>query len=355
MDQLMCQKRDKNSYIELCRFVGAIMIMLHHTAWLEAAFGLGGSQLAPGAWIFVEYFYILSGYFMTRHFYNIEPKCIERDAVEYVFLKIKRLLPYLWIGIFIDFIAQMGDGIITADNLSSVILGLPFNFLFLDLFPLSFMSLNTTKWFVSGLIIAMPIVIILLKTQRNLYKYVLCWIIPLFLYSVLIWKTGRIPAGISMAWFNNLLRPFAGVMLGSLCFFLCNVLCKKILSSTMRLLFSIVELISLTAAVILSIKMPCIECQGTMVFLFCVGFVIQFSGQEKLQTLTPSIFIKFGKLSMPLYCVHLPIFNLVRWIFSGSVGFVGKMIIGFALSFIVAIVLLHIVEQKKMPLSPIMT
>lgn len=77
----MIDYRKRNAYIEMCRFIGAIMIMLLHTNYLG-----GVSQQAPGAWIFVEYFFILSGFFMTKHF-ALTTDSTGKDAFVYVVKK----------------------------------------------------------------------------------------------------------------------------------------------------------------------------------------------------------------------------------------------------------------------------
>lgn len=55
-------KKDKCQYIEMCRFIGSIMILCHHSYILmERTFFIGG-------WAFVEFYFILTGYYTTYIF-----------------------------------------------------------------------------------------------------------------------------------------------------------------------------------------------------------------------------------------------------------------------------------------------
>ena len=83
-------KKDKCQYIEMCRFIGSIMILCHHSYTLmERTFFIGG-------WAFVEFYFILTGYYTTLHFSKRMEKCkVECDEIFfYVKNKIKKLYPY---------------------------------------------------------------------------------------------------------------------------------------------------------------------------------------------------------------------------------------------------------------------
>ncbi|MEE0130180.1 MAG: hypothetical protein UEL03_02140 [Clostridium sp.] len=83
-------KKDKCQYIEMCRFIGSIMILCHHSYILmERTFFIGG-------WAFVEFYFILTGYYTTLHFSKRMEKCkVECDEIFfYVKNKIKKLYPY---------------------------------------------------------------------------------------------------------------------------------------------------------------------------------------------------------------------------------------------------------------------
>ena len=56
---------EKNPFVEVCRFLAAVWIAGFHLG--TEAFREGGpSRAFPGGWLFVEFFLLLSGYFMAR-------------------------------------------------------------------------------------------------------------------------------------------------------------------------------------------------------------------------------------------------------------------------------------------------
>lgn len=79
--------------VELCRFLACYVIFSYHA----------GGRFTTG-WIFVEFFFMLSGYFAIKHLVRMEGK-IENKAtypIQYTIDKFKRLLPYTTVGFVAD-------------------------------------------------------------------------------------------------------------------------------------------------------------------------------------------------------------------------------------------------------------
>ena len=71
-------KKDKCQYIEMCRFIGSIMILCHHSYTLmERTFFIGG-------WAFVEFYFILTGYYTTLH--GDHPIILSFESLIYIIL-----------------------------------------------------------------------------------------------------------------------------------------------------------------------------------------------------------------------------------------------------------------------------
>lgn len=95
--------------IELMRFLGAVLIMNAHFGYQDRPFQL--------SWFFVEFFYIITGYFTMRHFEKQEPQEhfeAVKIAVEYTGKKFVQFLPYTTGAILITYIAMnwhyIGEG-----------------------------------------------------------------------------------------------------------------------------------------------------------------------------------------------------------------------------------------------------
>ena len=96
--------------IELMRFLGAVLIMNAHFGYQDRPFQL--------SWFFVEFFYIITGYFTMRHFEKQEPQEhfeAVKIAVEYTGKKFVQFLPYTTGAILITYIAMnwhyIGEGV----------------------------------------------------------------------------------------------------------------------------------------------------------------------------------------------------------------------------------------------------
>ena len=119
-------KKAKNTYLEICRFLAAVTVMLHHTDVI------GLQKIAPGGWIFVEFYFVISGFFVTRHFDNEKMNDnIEKEALLYTINKLKNVIPYAYVGIFIGAFNQIINNRDSFSTICEVLLSLPANLLFL--------------------------------------------------------------------------------------------------------------------------------------------------------------------------------------------------------------------------------
>lgn len=108
--------------VELCRFLACYVIFSYHA----------GGRFTTG-WIFVEFFFMLSGYFAIKHLVRIEGK-IENKAtypIQYTIDKFKRLLPYTTVGFVADCLISAWKYQFTGMELVKWILYLPVNLFYL--------------------------------------------------------------------------------------------------------------------------------------------------------------------------------------------------------------------------------
>ncbi|MBE5916150.1 MAG: hypothetical protein E7273_04835 [Pseudobutyrivibrio ruminis] len=87
----------RNGAIELYRFIFAIVVMIYHFGKAHCFWGI------PGGYLAVEYFFMLSGYFMTSSIFylrDVENSFIEK-SYKYILDRIKFSLniPHYIIGI----------------------------------------------------------------------------------------------------------------------------------------------------------------------------------------------------------------------------------------------------------------
>lgn len=95
-------RHNRNGEIDLLRFIFAICIMGIH-------FNALGNHMFPNAYIGVEFFFLLIGYFMADHFDKCEyhnRREIPEIAIKYVFKKIGTIYPYFLVAFILNIISQ---------------------------------------------------------------------------------------------------------------------------------------------------------------------------------------------------------------------------------------------------------
>ena len=304
-------RSSRNAYVELCRFIAAFVIMLHHTR------NIGCPRIADGGWIFVEYFFILSGYFMTRHFERTPPSQdapVEKTALLYTLNKLFRAMPYVILAVFMDAIAFIGRGDVLISQLGDLMMELPVHFLLLNLYGFNHYSINLPLWYLSGMLIAMPLLTFILLKARSFYQYILCWNAPLFLYAYMFVYHDNIQYWDEHWQFNCILRAFAGLMLGSLTYYLSERLKRCAIPQKYDAYLSALEITLFFAIATLALTTDCMSYAMPCVIFSVVSLTITFSGKESMARLLPQWCNALGALSLPMFCLHVPVFHVARWL-----------------------------------------
>ena len=346
IDNNNIKKDPKNPYIELCRFVAACVIMFHHTEKIGGFGVFGADRIALGGWIFVEYFFILSGYFMTRHFVNLKEKNdnIEKNACKYTIKKLLKIMPFASAGICLDVVVKIGSGEIDATHIGNLMVELPAHFLFLKGLNILKFDINSPLWYLTGILIAMPLLIGMLLRFKDFYKYIACWIFPLIIYAILFTVNGNIQYWDEGWAISCLLRAFAGLMLGSVTFYISEYMKSKSFTRNMNILLSILEVVLFVTLVMFSFLMDCLDYTIPCIMFSIITLCISFSGQDCIQKYFPKQALFLGKLSLPLYCLHRPVYDLIRWLCEGM-AFNIKLLIAISASFILSGLMIWITER----------
>lgn len=187
--------KKKNNMVELCRFLACYVIFSYHA----------GGRFTTG-WIFVEFFFMLSGYFAIKHLVRMEGK-IENKAtypIQYTIDKFKRLLPYTTVGFVADCLISAWKYQFTGMELVKWILYLPVNLFYLagtGMMPADVPISDTVQtsyimggalWYICAMFVAMPVMMYL---YLYLGKKIGPWLIsflPMLLYGYLIICDGTV-------------------------------------------------------------------------------------------------------------------------------------------------------------------
>jgi len=309
-------KKQRNGYIELLRFIASLAILSGHA---------GGA--VKGGWEFVEFFFILTGYFVYDHVARrMEAgKVDERRPLYYSGEKMKKLLPYTTVTIIIYAVIEIFRNSTNFRETVEWILFLPINLIYLpatNVMPKGLLIkdnmpthgiIGSELWYVCTMIVMIPVMMyILIHFWNKKSRYWFLFFFPMFLYGLLIHKEGTITG-----WHDGFLffialdmRGLAGMLVGGAAWEMTRVIEKYEFTTFGKCLLTFGELAGFGLVLFLAVwSRFSYEAMNVLLFLMVVG--ISFSGKTFTSILNHGFFVYLGKISLPLYCIHL---NVIRFI-----------------------------------------
>lgn len=340
--------KHRNTVLDLWRFIFALLIMTHHL------YHIGWSYEDPYhwflAWIFVEFFFILTGYLTCKHFLTNDYSNKPQIAFEYTIKKFKTYIPYASIAIITQYLL---DGIFYYNNDGKAFISSFFDMPFeLALIGETFASHQRLVpiWYLSALFLVFPLFSLLVQIKN---KY---FLLLISLPSSLIYY-GYVGINGNRDWPNDIFRAIAGLLLGvSICIIsdIITSQIKKLPSFSVKLLLTLTEFVSLLSVVLMTYY-NFVGVNRLIVLLFCIGIVILQSGYSYSSTLNVKLFTFLGKLSMPLFIWHWVIGSAINYIapyiesaFNISLSMTNKTFLYYGLSIIISLLsLLTLGKPKK--------
>ena len=280
--------------VDLCRFIAAVMIMLCHL-------DLVGTDTYP-TYMFVDFFFILSGYFTVAHFarqkYISSPDKRGRIALIYTAKKFVPFLPHLLVALPIVY-ASSNYHYLASGDFGGFITGFGDMFAELLLLPIKFFSndyrLIGPLWYLSALLFAMPLFSYICQSK---YRRPIGYIGLIFAYIYF-----------SMQDCISAFDPVSALCICASCMFIgmfvydvvLEIKDKKISNKT-RLFVTAVELVCLAYCIIAAVSwnMP-VKMQ---VIAYIAMLIVMLSGASYTAKLKVPFFSWLGKISMPLFIWH---------------------------------------------------
>lgn len=172
----------RNYQIDFLKLIFSICVVIYHSSFLikeETRFQI---PTALG-WIAVHFFFIVSGFFMTKSITEkkYDPKNAGKMAYDYVIKKFKRIaLPY-WIATLLFLITYIYINYGKVSIFNSLISALP------ELFAISMSGItleyNFPVWYISAMFLVMlPLGYLLIK-NKDFFLYCFAPLMALFLYG----------------------------------------------------------------------------------------------------------------------------------------------------------------------------
>lgn len=296
-------KSGKNSSVEFLRFFIIMCVVVHHyCGWV------------PGGYLGVDFFFVLSGFFLMRHFMCSDASSKEDPAIlalKYTQKRYLRILPDYLLAFFLSF----GLSVCLWDG-NAPIRMLENNFWelsMLEAFGFTESLMVGPGWFCSALLIAGFCVYYLLARNQKLYT---CVIAPISMFVILAWMShsfGNLNRWLQFDTFisTGTLRGFAEMGLGCISYQLYILLKEKNIGSKTG--STIFEFFCMCYIVYIMFKIG--PSQNDFVCIFVMAALISslFLGKSlwsKILNIPLSQFL--GTISIGIYLNHV-ILAKVNW------------------------------------------
>lgn len=328
-------QHSKMGMIEVWRFLFMLLIMAHHMYHL----GLKGGYLFRGAWVYVEFFFILTGGFTLRHFEKdrLRGRSAEnaaRESVVYTLRKFSSFFGYVVIAVFLEYFLQ-GFALLTSGQLVKFVLSfqnMPFEVLLLSSSGIINPKLAPV-WYLSAMFLVMPLFCYVIQKYRNIFVSIGCWLFPVLYY-------GRVGVNSLRDWPHDMLRAFACMSLGAFAWLLSRELCKMEWKRWPKLLLTAAEVGGLLLTVFFTGKNW--ELNKVMVLIFVAAAAIMFSGCSYTARVSGKVFDFLGKITLPMFLLHWAVGTLSKKLFQPM----EYRILFYYLATIALSVVLYLIFQK---------
>ncbi len=371
MDNRTTAENRRNEYIELLRFVLCVMIFIHHSGHVTG----GAVTLLPSGGLIGDAFFMLTGYYAVRHIvsrmgkirageYSGTPAGDEISGrpllycIKYTLRKLIRLFPYMAFGTVIIYILEyindirLNGSVATADILHRLrdmlieLLYLPLTGLMGEISALNYR--NAPMWYLSALLIALPVVMYLCIRLNKVFRYVLVWAVPIciqifmlmYFGGVLPWQQFAGPIS------SGYIRGISSLLMGGGIYYVSEFIKGRYDEDkhAAQRIFSVAEV------VLLIVFFGCVIVGVTGCFELLALYVIEMMFMLSLSGITYSSRLSLkcagylGRLSLPIYCIH---WGIYRWVasFFGYLDYRVSILLAFVLCLITAVVMVTLLDR----------
>lgn len=308
---------NRNGAIELWRFIliCAIGIMHFSNSYY------GSSPYFASAYVATEFFFLVSGYLLFASFYRNKERKEKTTAWKFTFHKIKNLYPCYIFSFLVIFTFTM---IVDKEGVIGWIINFGQSVWELSFLQISglkgFRLFNYPAWYISAMLIAGYFIYVWLELDEKKFVKFFMPIGVLFIYcffsknsqTIDVWGGAKI-LDVSDA----VMRAFAGMSLGGICYITSNKLKEKQLSSKIRILLSIGEVAAFLLALFLMNHEAHTQTDFYIILLLSVGVALSFTEKSYIiKWLSNPFFIWLGRLSYPMFLNQIIIINLMNICFN---------------------------------------
>lgn len=323
----------KDCKIELYRFLAAIFIIMGHY-WND----LSPDKVWPFSvsYQFVEFFFIVTGYFTARHFegstYLDESL---KSVLVYDFNKFKRFIPYTIPAIVCVYAGEVLGAYCNGQTINRLVIIRDF------LMEISFLSALKSDpahifimWFLSAMFITLPVIIAFTLIPNGRLK--------IFLGTVIVGLFYIISDDYTIQHFpDQIIRAFMGMLLGVVIYYISQMVKEYNVTKTVKSIGTLVFVVAYIYPLYFAYKNYFILKEDLVCFIIWITLVM--SDMTLFKPWHNRLVEFLGKFSMPIFIWHLPVIKFMLSFTEIENDFL-RMMMCYALTFAVAGVNMYLVK-----------
>lgn len=278
--------------VDLWKFIACILVMSHHVAVI-----LFHNDMFTEGWIYVEFFFILTGYFTMKHFElhkenNLEEKV--KQTITYIVKKFSAFLPYTISIIIMQYLIQYDVLFENKKSISSVAFFFDIFFDFL-LIGDGNGSVKFAIWFLCAMLMAFPFFCMMCQMKSQSLLYMIAFFVSI------VW-CHYTDVGHFTQFPLSIVRAFIFLLLSALVYGLVSFIKDLRFRNCWKFILTVLEETCMLPAVYITF-----EGKGYhkfVVLCFVVALTLMLSGQTYSANLQGGIFTWLGEISMVIYITH---------------------------------------------------
>ena len=335
--------RSRNNLVELARFLFSVLVVGYH---IQMTF-LGDSvDLFENGALAVEFFFLISGYFLARSVEKISAKDKYNPAFEscrFMGNKVKGILPTHLTAIIAVIIVILACDLTNAGRL--LLNGLPSIFLVQmgGVWTEAYASaLIVPEWYLSAMLLCMLIMVPVALLLRKKIKGIFVILVLLGILGVIAVIFGLCTNWAFTTTFVYDLRAWGEMCVGMFAYYLSTVIAKRDLKPAASVVLKIVETVGYCAPLILGI-IPVSSalqpvCMGVSVVCIFSAISVTFAGKGLIvaNAKVNKAFGYLGSLSLAIYLFHPVVITLLQY--AGGLEIWAIYLIVFAVSLAAAVI-----------------
>ena len=311
----------RNYVLDALRFLFSIMILIHHSYLITD----GKFRYAPSGYIGVEFFFIVTGYYMMvyierrRRERETEVLDIGTETRNFVMKKIAKIWPYLLVS---DVVSIIVCFIVLKEGILHGIVYAYSELLVLQMAGFWGNYPTGTAWYLSALVLALLFLYPLAVKFRSMFLNVIAPLMAVLILGHLTLTYGSVgnDPGLWDGYFGKgLVRAVAEISLGAVCFGVSSYISRWKSTIVSKVLFGIAEVFCYAGVAYIAYKYQPGKNDVLAILLLFVGIAITTSRQSIwYEYCNFKIFGVLGKFSMVVFLNNFYWSKCMRTIFPAA-------------------------------------